>query len=82
MVTNSWDSGSGQKNAFLNLTSNQPDIDKIYFYTRNLYKGKHQLLINKRGSEDINHFNDSNAFIEYSNDMDDIYKNIEEYDPN
>ena len=27
------------------------------------------------------HFNDSKPFIEYSNDMD-IYKNIEEYNPN
>ena len=26
--------------------------------------------------------NDSKAFIDYSNDMDDIYKNNEEYDPN
>ena len=26
--------------------------------------------------------NDSTVFIEYSNDMDDIYKNIEEYNPN
>ena len=26
-------------------------------------------------------FNDSKAFIEYSNDMDDIYKNIEECNP-
>ena len=24
----------------------------------------------------------SKAFIEYSNDMDDVYKNIEEYNPN
>ena len=28
------------------------------------------------------HFNGFKAFIEYSNDMDDIYKNIEEYNPN
>ena len=28
------------------------------------------------------HLNDSKAFIEYSNDMDDIYKNTEEYNPN
>ena len=28
------------------------------------------------------HFNDSKAFIEYSNHIDDIYKNIEEYNPN
>ena len=31
---------------------------------------------------DLNYFSDSKAFIEYSNDMDDIYKNIEEYNPN
>ena len=30
----------------------------------------------------LKHFNDSKAFIEYSNDMDDIYKNIENYNPN
>ena len=29
----------------------------------------------------INHFNDSKAFIEYSNDMHDIYKNIDDYNP-
>ena len=28
------------------------------------------------------HFNDSKAFIEYSNNVDDIYKNIGEYNPN
>ena len=27
----------------------------------------------------INHFNDPKAFIEYSNDMRDVYKNIDEY---
>ena len=29
----------------------------------------------------IKHFNDSEAFIVYSNDMDDIYRNIEEHNP-
>ena len=28
------------------------------------------------------HFNDSKAFIEYSSNMVDIYKNIEYYNPN
>ena len=37
------------------------------------------LLINKRENTCLKYFNDSKAFIEYSNDMDDIYKNIEEY---
>ena len=46
-----------------------------------MYKAKYQLLIHKRGSVGIKHFNDSEAFIEYSNDMDDIYQNIEECNP-
>ena len=29
----------------------------------------------------MNHLNGSKAFIEYSNEMDDIYKNVEEYNP-
>ena len=38
--------------------------------------------MNEQKSTDLKHFRDSKAFIEYSNDMDDIYKNIEEYNPN
>ena len=30
----------------------------------------------------MKHFNDSEAFIGYSNGIDDIYENIEEYNPN
>ena len=33
-------------------------------------------------SKGLKHFNDSKTFIEYSNDMNDIYKNIEEYNTN
>ena len=46
------------------------------------FEVKYQFLINKRKCTGLNHFNDSKAFIEYSNDMDNIYKNIEEYNPN
>ena len=45
----------------------------------NLIINLYQLLISKN---DLNHLNDSKAFIEYSNNMDDIYKNILEYNPN
>ena len=41
-----------------------------------------EILISKRESTSLKHFNDSKAFIEYSNDMDGIYRNIEEYIPN
>ena len=33
-------------------------------------------------STGLKHFNDSKALIDYSNDMGDIYKNIEEHHPN
>ena len=62
--------------------NNEPDIDKIYLYPKDPYKAKYKLLINKRESTGLKYFNDSEAFIEYSNDMDDIYKNIEEYNRN
>ena len=75
-------SGSGKTNALLNLINNQPDIDKIYLYAKDLYEPKYQFLINKRESTGLKHFNDPKAFIEYSNDMHDIYKNINNYNRN
>ena len=63
----------------LNLINNQSDIDKIYLYAKDPYDAKYQFLINKRESTGLNHFNDPKAFIEYSNDIQDVYKNIGEY---
>ena len=40
------------------------------------------MLINKRESTSLKYLNDPKTFIEYSDDMEDIYKNIEEYNPN
>ena len=71
-------SGSGKTNILLNLINNEPDIDKIYLYAKYLYEQKYQFLKNKRER----HFNDRKAFIEYSNDMHDVYKNINHYNPN
>ena len=73
--------GSGKTNALLNFINNQPDIGKIYLYAKDPYEDKYQLLINKRESTELKHFNDSKAFIEYSNDMYDVYKSIDHYNP-
>ena len=72
-------SGTGKTNALLNFIHNQPDIDKIYLYAKDPYEDKYQYLINKRESVGLKHFNDPKAFIEYSNDMHDVYKNIDNY---
>ena len=50
-------------------------------YAKDPYKAKYQYLINKREGVDINHFNDPKAFIEYSNDMRNVYKNIDDENP-
>ena len=75
-------SGSGKKNSLFHLINQQPDIVKIYLYAKDPYEGKYQFLINTWESTGLKHFNDSKAFIENSNEMDDIYKTIEEYNPN
>ena len=38
-------------------------------------------MINKREKVGLDHFDDHKAFIEYSNDMEDVYKNIKGYNP-
>ena len=75
-------SGSGETNTLLNLINNQPDIDKIYLYAKNPSEPKYQFLINKRESLGLKYFNDPKAFTENSNDVDDVYKNINHYNPN
>ena len=71
-------SGSGKTNALINLINEQNDIDKIYLYAKDLNKTKYEYLIKNRENEGIKHLNDPNAFIECSNTMDDIDKNINE----
>ena len=72
-------SRSGKTNALLNLINSQSDIDKIYLYAKDPYEPKYQHLSNRREKVGLDHFNDPKAFIEYSNDMQDVYKNIEEH---
>ena len=60
----------------------ESDIDKFYLSSKDLWEAKYQVSINKRESTPLNYLNDSKAFIEYSNDIDHIYKNIEDYTPN
>ena len=74
-------SRSEKTNALLNLIHNQQEIDKIYLYAKDPYEDKYQLLINKRESTGLKHFNNPKAFIEYSNYMNDVYKNINNYNP-
>ena len=73
------DSVSGKTNALLNSINNQPGIDKIYLGKKDTYEAKYGFLIRNRESAWLNHFNDPKAFVEYSNDMEVVSENIEEY---
>ena len=78
-------SGSGKANALLNLIKEQDSdnlIDKIYSYAKGLIEPKYQFSIKKREDVEIKHLNDPKVFIEYSEYMDDVYNNINYYNPN
>ena len=51
-------------------------------YAKDPYEAKSQFLINKRENTGSKHFNDPKVFTEYSNDMQSVLKNIEEYNAN
>ena len=74
-------SGSEQINALLNLMKEQDDTDKIYLYAKNLNEPNYEFLIKKHKDVGTNHFDDSNVFIECSNSLDDVYQNIDDYNP-
>ena len=74
-------SGSRKTNSLFNLTNEQSDIDNINLCAKDLNEAKYQFLIKKREDVETKHFNDSKGFIECSDNMVDIYKNIKNYNP-
>ena len=68
-------SGSGKTNTLLNLVNEQKGIDKIYLYAKDLSEPKYEYLIKSRENAGIKYLNDSKA-------MDDVYENINDYNPN
>ena len=74
-------SGSGKTNALFNLIKEQDDIDKIYLYANGFSEPKYGCLIKKSEDVGIKYYNYPNAFIECSNTMDDVYENIDDYNP-
>ena len=75
-------SGSGKTNVLLNLIKHQqPYIHKICLYAKDPIESEYQLLINGREKVGINESINSNTFIDYSQTIDDVYENLEEYNP-
>ena len=77
-------SRSGKTNTLFNLIKEQDYrdvIDKIYLYLKDLNKPEYQFLIENREYGGIKHKNDLTAYLECSNNMDDVYENIDYYNP-
>ena len=75
-------SGSGKTNALLNLINHKLNIDKFDLHAKDPYDAKYQFLTNKQESTGLNNLYYSKGSIKYLNDMGDIYRNFEEYNPN
>ena len=75
-------SGSGKTNTFLHLINDLRPIDKIYLYVKDIHEPKYEYLINKREQAGIKNLNDPNAFIEYSDDMNDVLDDLNDYNKN
>ena len=71
--------GSGKTNTLLHLIDKFHPIDKIYLYAIDTDEEKYQYLINKREQAGIKNLNDPDAFIGYSNDMNDVLEDINNY---
>ena len=50
-------------------------------FAKDLSEPKYEFLIKRCEDAGTKHLNDPNAFIECSNTMDDIYENINDYNP-
>ena len=77
-------SGSGKTNTLLNLIKEQDYhdvIDKIYLYAKGLSEPKYKFLIKTRKDAGIKNVNNPNSFIVCSNKMDDVYEDIDNYNP-
>ena len=77
-------SGSGKTNALLNLIQKQDNdcpADKIYVYDKDLSEPKNQFLIKKRENSGIKNLGHPISFTEYSNTINDVYKNTADYNP-
>ena len=72
-------SGSGKTNTLLHLINNLHPIDKISLYAKDLAEPKYEVLINKREQAGIKNLNDPHAFIEYSDEISDVYADIRNY---
>ena len=75
-------SGSGKTNVSLKLIKYQrPDIDKIYLYVKDPLESKYELFVNEREKVRLKKLKNPKVFINYLHTIDDVYENLEDYNP-
>ena len=50
-------------------------------YVKDPFKSKYQVLVNRREKVGIKNLKNPKAFIDYSQKIDDVYENLEDYNP-
>ena len=75
-------SGSGKRNTLLHLINNLHPFDKIHLHAKDIHKPKYEYLINEREQARMKKLDDPKAFIEYSDDMNDVFDDIMNYNKN
>ena len=60
---------------------NREFVDKVYLYAKDFSEQDYEYLIKNRENVEIKHVNNLKTFIECSNTIDDIYENIDDYNP-
>ena len=75
-------SESGKTNVLLNsIKYRGPNVAKIYLYVKDPFESKYQLLNNERDKAAIEKLKNPKPFIDYSQTIDGVYENLEDYNP-
>ena len=68
-------------NTLVDLINHKSGIGKIFLYAKDPYEPKHQLEINKCEGVGLIQCYNQNIFNKNSRDINDTYKNIDDYNP-
>ena len=71
----------GWKNKCIDLSDKPKTIDKICLYAKDSFEKKYQFLIKKRENVHLKHYNDPKASIKYSDDVQEVHRNFDKYNP-
>ena len=57
----------------------QSNTDKVHLHVKDPFESKHELLIYGKEKVSIKELKNPKAFIDYSQTIDDVYENLEDY---